>query len=479
MNIDPFHIVLALAFLSIVIAAVIRPIYALYAYLAIIFFFPNIGWGVDENVAIFNIYGKGTGVFPFSLVNIYLFGLFIISFLFWRNKQTAIAVCNIRKYFLIFNVLFIGYVTVGVLTGVSFHDAVAGDGVINVLNMTLVTLALLRMVSDQKEVNRLTNFVLVCALARGLWGTARFLFLGGDVANVYANVQKLAVKITFFDINDSLIACVATFYSAWMVTGSRYVLSRKQKVFYWFVIVVELFVITFSYRRTAWGGMLFAGILFCSILPWRRRIIAITVISMITAFILTVVTIQRFEKLSVKKDTGSMLLYDMRGSTKEGRFAELYRAFETIMEHPVVGVGPWGGYGPGERYKFMHSGFLHVWLKSGTLGMLTFLAMLTGFALFFISRRRHLTPEARGLYDTGMAGVLFIMPTLLMGTPIIEFRTMQLMGVCLALPYITYGVYARAKQAEERIADTHMRTHVMIRDLSECKTTTTAEASNR
>lgn len=458
MNIDPFHIALAAAFLSIVIAAVIRPYYALYAYLVIIFFFPNIGWGVDENVEIFNIYGKGTGVLPFSLVNIYLFGLFVISFLFWRNKQTNIAVCNIRKYFLIFNVLFLGYVTTGILTGVSFHDVVTGQGVIHVFNMTLVTLVLLRMVSDQEEVNRLTNFVLVCALVRGLWGTARFLFLGGDVANVYANVQKLNVKITFFDINDSLIACVAAFYSAWMVTWSGYVLSTKQKVFYWLVIIVELFVIVFSYRRTAWGGMLLAGMLFCSILPWRKRIIAITAISIIAAFVLTVVTVQRFEKLSAKKDTGDMLLYDLQGSTKGGRFAELYRAFETIMEHPVVGVGPWGGYGPGEKYKFMHSGFLHVWLKSGTLGMLTFLAMLTGFGLFFISRRRHLAPEERGLYDAGMAGVLFIMPTLFMGTPIIEFRTMQLIGVCLALPYITYGVYIRAKQAEERIVEADMRT---------------------
>jgi hypothetical protein len=40
------------------------------------------------------------------------------------------------------------------------------------------------------------------------------------------------------------------------------------------------------------------------------------------------------------------------------------------------------------------------------------------------------------LADAGFAGLLFWMPTLFIGTPIIEFRSMLLLGLTLALPYL-------------------------------------------
>ena len=44
------------------------------------------------------------------------------------------------------------------------------------------------------------------------------------------------------------------------------------------------------------------------------------------------------------------------------------------------------------------------------------------------------------LADAGMAGLLFWMPTLLIGTPVIEFRTMLLLGLTLAMPYLAARV---------------------------------------
>jgi hypothetical protein len=40
------------------------------------------------------------------------------------------------------------------------------------------------------------------------------------------------------------------------------------------------------------------------------------------------------------------------------------------------------------------------------------------------------------LADAGFAGLLFWMPTLLIGTPIIEFRSMLLIGMTLAMVYL-------------------------------------------
>jgi hypothetical protein len=48
------------------------------------------------------------------------------------------------------------------------------------------------------------------------------------------------------------------------------------------------------------------------------------------------------------------------------------------------------------------------------------------------------------LADAGFAGFLFWVPTLLIGTPMIEFRTMLLIGLCLALPFVAAGMQRRA-----------------------------------
>jgi hypothetical protein len=45
--------------------------------------------------------------------------------------------------------------------------------------------------------------------------------------------------------------------------------------------------------------------------------------------------------------------------------------------------------------------------------------------------------------DAGFAGFLFWVPTLLIGTPIIEFRTMLLIGLALAMPFIAVGIQNR------------------------------------
>jgi hypothetical protein len=47
------------------------------------------------------------------------------------------------------------------------------------------------------------------------------------------------------------------------------------------------------------------------------------------------------------------------------------------------------------------------------------------------------------LADAGFAGLLFWMPTLLIGTPVIEFRTMLLLGLTLAMPYLAHRVGSR------------------------------------
>ncbi|MGZ7222974.1 hypothetical protein ACXWPH_10260, partial [Streptococcus pyogenes] len=80
------------------------------------------------------------------------------------------------------------------------------------------------------------------------WGLVRYVALGGDPANFYANFQRIDVKLTFFDINDSLLAAMCFTIVLWrLFTGQAR--SVGQRWLYAGIALLELFIIVFSYRR--------------------------------------------------------------------------------------------------------------------------------------------------------------------------------------------------------------------------------------
>lgn len=425
-----------------------KPKYLVYLFLGLIFFFPNPGWGVLDKANIFNLYSKGTGQLPVSLMTLFLWGMFLIVFVFANARSDALRWCNLRKYFWAFNALFAVYALFGVVIGNPIEKVLTEHGVITVFNMSLLVVVMLRIFKKKEDAEQLMSFLLLCVVTRGIYGIFRFVFQGGDPANVYANVEHIAVRLTFFDIGDLLVACMAAFYAGWMLLWKGRQVSFKGKLFYAFVLGVELFVIIFSYRRTAWGGLVLAGIPFVMLQPWRRRIQIALALAVLSMFTFTVVMRERLQGVAKGKGLLEMFFYDTatkgKLSADQGRLAELNAAFQTVKENMLFGVGPWGGYGP-YSIDFMHSGFLHVWLKTGLLGLVIFVAMLVGYVLFCTFRRRTIPPVERGYFEAGFAGFLFLLPTLFMGTPIIEFRTMQLLGLVLVLPYIAYAIQRRSQ----------------------------------
>ena len=438
MHFDLLNVALGVLLLGGLAAIVTRPVNAVYAYLAVLFFFPNVSWGVAAGVESMNLYSRGTGLFYFSIVNLYLYGLFALGIYYLGRQNSGIEACNLRKYFVFFLVLFLVQSLVGTIAGVPPERILMGRGTINLVNMGIFTMVLIRAVNTPLEVGRLATVILTCGALRGSFGMLRFLFWGGDIANVYDNVQKLGIKLTFFDINDGLLACLAAFIAAWRFfdkgTPARY------KPVYAAITVLEVLVVAFSYRRTGWVGLAAASILFCFMQPLRLRITLLVGGVAAGGFGLTLLIARRFSKLSHGRGVSEMLFYDVGTNLKEGRLAELNHAFQTVAEHPLFGVGPWGGYGPA-HIEFMHSGFLHLWLKSGLVGLLPFIALLAAFGYFFVRRVQGVPWGHRDTFGAGFAGLLFLMPSFVGGTPIIEYRTMQMFGLCLALPYLTYGVH--------------------------------------
>lgn len=455
MEFNEFRIA-ALALLALTPLLMLRPKLIFYVYLGIIVYFPNVlGFGVSSNVKYLSLYSAGTGMLLLPLVNIYLYGIFALSVILYRNRLGRVQQCSTLTWLWALSGFYLVYAFVGMAINVPLEKILGGHSTINILNMTLLMATILRVYADEKELSRLTYFLIFCVVTRDVFGLVRFAFWGGDISNVYANVEKIDVRLTFQDINDSLLACVVGFYCAWVLLFKWRLLSLRGRFGYAAIVALTVFTIMFSFRRSAWIGLFLAGGLLVLRQPLKRMIQVGVLAALVATFILTTLLTMRLGQYEQSRK-GSLLLYDITGrqgqiTAKEGRFTELAPALETIQENWLLGVGPWGHIDSGGPRDYMHGGLLQVFLKLGLIGLVLFLLSIVAWIAFYVRNRKSIAVQERGLFEAGAAGLLFLLPTLLVGTPIIEFRTMQLMGLCLALPYLVYAI-TREKQSKDNSA---------------------------
>ena len=246
-------------------------VYWVAAYFALLMYFPNNSFGLLDPLQDRNFYARATGTFYFSAINIMLFGLALQAFFARRMALPLPVVHNQRAPALIFLAVFAGNILVAqFLPDVRWPQVIGPSGLLNVFNFMLAFYALTAALRDPRDFDRLIQLMLFCAVTRGLWGLLRFAALGGDPANFYANFQQLDVRLTFFDINDSLIATLALFIAAWRLLSGQCP-GLGSRLLHLAIIGLELVIVLFSYRRTAWGGLLLALVLLAFCRPARQR----------------------------------------------------------------------------------------------------------------------------------------------------------------------------------------------------------------
>ncbi len=446
----PLLLAIAIASSTILAGPYIR--YAVYLYLTVLIFFSGSTYGlVTKGTITGTIYSRGTGKLFFGFVNLYLYwlGMVVLFDMLWHKRRPPVA--GIRKYLLFFVALYFVYICFGLYVDQPFFLIISPTGVLNVFNMTVFVYVMLRVFKDKRSVDELTRFFLACAILRSAFGLIRFAFFGGDPANYYANFQDIHIKLTFFDINDSIIAGMAAFLSAWRLFDRDSADTSRTRLMYWVMVVAGILNILSSYRRTAWLGLIPPALL----LVWwhRQRInvfLAIPVIVVMMVSILMLWLARFHSDVGHHADLLAMLFPDATASghvsLKSHRFFELRLALDTLRQHWLFGVGPWGLYqwswNPDVNFhngvfNFVHSGILHVWLKTGLIGLTLFVAALVASALAAFQALKQINvPRWRALAVTGFVGLLLFMPDILFGTPIIEFRTMQVLGFALVLPYL-------------------------------------------
>jgi O-antigen ligase len=182
-----------------------------------------------------------------------------------------------------------------------------------------------------------------------------------------------------------------------------------------------------------------------------------------------------FRRLGQTKGAGnglSSLFFDMQskrfGSESE-RVMELKFALGDFISHPLTGIGTWGRYTGYQHISwqanpdgglFLHSGVLHIALKAGLPGLILLGGTIWAFCALARRALRTVPPELLGLATAGAAGLAFMLPDLLVGTPFPQVRTTQMLAICLALPYVAMAVCR--EQSAVQAAKEKKRGHVNL-----------------
>ena len=416
-------------------------------FVAILCVFSSSTWGQlqEENT----LYARGTGLFYFSLINLLLWvAVAAAAMRQSTNHATVTTSAPFSRFLAAFAFLLLAHVVVGLVADKELTLIFSYNGILNILNLLLFSWLLFSTLTTQDNRQSLIKLFLILAGVRALFGVIRYQWFEGDSANPYRNFESLDMKLVFFDIGDNYIAALAAFCLAWLLLMPTVRIKLWQRIFMSGWLVIEIATVALSFRRSSLIGLALMILVLIWQLPWRRRIAVVAVSSFAMMTASATLLRERLQFNVNNQSTGflSSLLYDVGPdrATETSRFYELESAARSLEGNWWFGLGSWGSFYGNEdildyhfgKFDFVHSGFGHVILKSGILGLTLFLGLLVTFIIHYLQRRKHLSGTSALLADAGFAGFLFWTPTLLIGTPIIEFRSMLLIGFTLALPYL-------------------------------------------
>ena len=459
----PFIVVLALALLSVVGIGVglVQPRVLAYVYLGIFFLFNSSTYGNLALMAGGNIYGRGSGLLYFPLLLWYLLGAWCCARVAATFARQPVQPCNLMPWFWGWAALLALHVAAAFFLDVPLRDALAPSGFSNIVWMAPLISLLLLAFRTRAHAIELARFVMLMGLARAIFGLARWAVGGGDPNNVYANINAIKINLTFFDINDSLLCVIALSIAAVNLfqVGQAHA-SRLWRGLEWATVLATSACIVLSYRRTAWIGLLLALVVIALRFPLARRVQVLLFALPAAGAAVLLVAIRRLSQTRGASGGIERFFYDM-GSRRFGaeseRVLELKYALADFLSNPITGIGSWGRYSGFHRISwqagpdggsFIHSGVLHLTLKSGLLGLALFLGLAFAFYMFARRALRQLPPELAGLGTAGLAGIAFMLPDFLIGTPVPQLRTTQLLAFCMALPYVALAGSAAAKAVQ-------------------------------
>lgn len=450
---------LSVALVAGIAVGVVWPRWLVYPYLLVFFWVNSTSYGSLAVFASRSIYSRGSGMLYFGVVLWAMLGAWLCARVAAGFGRQPAAACALRPWFWAWAALLVGHVCAGLFAGVPLADSLAPSGFSNIVWMAPLIALLLLAFRTREQAIALGHFILLAGLGRALFGLGRWALAGGDPNNIYANMNALPIRLTFFDINDSLLCTLAFAIAAvTLFQAPRRESGRWWRVLCWATLIATALCVVLSFRRTAWIGFLLACTVIVLRLPVRARLQWLAAGIPLIGATLSWVAVRRLDRAGLAAEgavagggglgAGGGLLYDLqsrRFGAESERVLELKLALADFLAHPLSGIGAWGryqGYGAiswqnsPDGGLFLHSGVLHIALKSGIPGLVLLFGTIATFVVGARRALRTLPPALLGLGVAGAAGLAFMLPDLLVGTPFPQVRTTQMLALCLALPYV-------------------------------------------
>jgi hypothetical protein len=451
----PWFVVALLCVLTVVGAGVgmVRPRYLAYGYILVYFLMNSTSYGSLSAIAAPGVYARGSGMLLFPLLFWMMLTIWLCARVSASFQRYPTPPCNLRPWFMAWFLLLAGHVAVGLFSNVKFPETVAMSGFSNIVWMAPLVSLLLLSFRTREDVVELSHFIMLAGLARAMFGLVRWAVFKGDPNNVYANMNAIKIKLTFFDINDSLLCTIAFAIAA----VNLFQIVKTHRSFFWRLVEwatlgATAMCVVLSYRRSAWIGFMLAFLIIMMRFPLRRRIQLIVLGTPVVGAGLLYAALKRLGQTKGAGHGLSSLFFDMqsqRFGAESERVLELKFALADFISHPFTGIGTWGRYTGYQHISwqanpegglFLHSGVLHIALKAGLPGLVLLGGTIWAFCTFARRALRTASPEVLGLATAGAAGLAFMLPDLLVGTPFPQVRTTQMLAICLALPYVAMAV---------------------------------------
>jgi hypothetical protein len=452
---DPSTLITLLVALGVAAAGVLaaglllrRPTLLAYPFLLLMFTMP------ESTLAVANasvpVWSRGSGQLLFPFVQ---WG--VLACLFWsvvarRLNGRPMAIAPVAVWLFAFAALLFGHVMVGLWLGEALRVILSPMGFVNLVWMGLFVLLMVNAFRTERDARELMDFIIAVAAVRAVYGLVRFAAFGGDPSNVYQAMEKLALKITFFDISDSMLMTIGAVLALLRAIGppvpGRTPFKRAVSVG---IVLLCAATVALTFRRTLQGGFVLALLVVMAGLPRRQQVIGALIGLPAVLAAVTIAASQRLTQVRAADGTGLLVwIYDILPDPygpDNPRIMELRLAWQSFVESPIFGIGTWGQYDgasmifwqqgdrPGD---FLHSGLLHLGLKAGIVGLVLF-AIVAAVYVRGARRQPGIAPTALDpLRIAGLAGMAFVIPDMVIGTPLIQVRTTLMWGLCLALPTI-------------------------------------------
>jgi len=433
----------------------------------IVVFASSSSYGLEDPTEAGVFWVKGTRTFFFSFIEMALAGAWLTMLYRRAWERGREPWLPTSKYYVAFALILAGWVVAGLAE--ARHSTLldlSQRGFTNLLWQGMFISLMVATVRSQEDLRRIAQLIVGCLFLRHLFGLVRYAAFGGDPQNAYATLGASQVRITFWDINDSILAALMFAYCAWRLLTDR-AMPASRRVFWGVASLAALLIPLLSARRTAQGGMLLAIVALALLLPRGRRVPAL--LAMVVAVPLTLVALGQ-RSAGTPGGLLERVLIDVRSDPlsdpRMTRFHELRTAWQTLRDSPVLGLGPGGRFKVadptgleyhGGYYDYVHSGFGHVLLKTGFVGLALFCAMLAAWARLVITLWPRIQGPPRALAVASMAAMAASLPNLFVGAPVTEMRTMLLMGLLMAVPLVA-GRLAKPEAAAAGAANTAPRT---------------------